>query len=147
MLLIQGRSVSIMIVYAIIIHYTWAIGVVLDPTALNVTAVHGLHKIFSSAGLLSLVLIVAATLALITLFYRSAHSSAVLFVTMLLPQQFLLMVSATGAIEAIWTGQFADGVQRTAWFLFSDQCYSIYAVLGHTAAIVGHAMRSIYSGR
>lgn len=77
---------------------------------------------------------VAATLALIGLFVRP-----IWFILLLTPQQLLLTMSATGAIEAIWISQFADGVVRSRAFLAADQSYSIIVAIGHTAAIASHA--------
>jgi hypothetical protein len=45
------------------------------------------------------------------------------------------MMSAAGAIEAMWLGQFADGVLRPTAFIAADQMYTVLAALGHTVAI------------
>ncbi len=58
-----------------------------------------------------------------------------------MPQQILLMMSAAGAVESMWLGQFADGVLRPHTFIIADQIYSILAAIGHTVAIIMHARR------
>jgi len=51
------------------------------------------------------------------------------------------MMSAAGAIEAIFISQYADGVLRPWAFIAADQVYSIIAALGHTLAMALFVLR------
>ncbi len=64
-------------------------------------------------------------------------------VVLLLPQQILLMMGVSGAIEAIWLSQFADGVLRPRAFIAADQINSVLAAIGHTVAIISHALNKL----
>jgi hypothetical protein len=132
------RSISIMVCYAIGLHLSWAVILLIDSSATNATAVHALYRYLHSVPLLSLMLFAAAGLAMKGLCTRVPW-----IVLLLLPQQILLLMSAAGAVEAIWISQFADGVIRPRAFLAADQIYSILAAIGHTVAIIAHARRLV----
>jgi hypothetical protein len=65
---------------------------------------------------------------------------------LMVPQQFLLFISAGGAIQAMVEGQFADGTIRSVYFLLADQSPAVLAAIGHTLAIVATA-RAEWNGR
>lgn len=134
----RNLTVSIMVLYAVALHLAWGVFLLIDDVATNATAVHALFRYIHPPELLSAVVVGAAIAALLAMF-----SHAPLFVAMLLPQQALLMMSAAGAIEAIWLGQFADGVIRPHAFIAADQFNSVLAAIGHTAAIVLHTIRIV----
>lgn len=135
MFIFRDRAVSIMVLSAVALHFIWATILMVDQDALGATALSALHRHIPMPWLMW-VIATAALMALLALVVR-----APLFLLMLLPQQILLMMSAAGAVEAIWLGQFADGVVRSRGFLAADQCYSIIVAIGHTAAIIVHARR------
>lgn len=138
MIRLADRPISIMVVYAILLHVAWAVIILVDDAAVNATAVNALFRWIHPAPLLALVIGVAAALAIVGLFTRVPW-----IVLLLMPQQILLMMSAAGAIEAIWIAQFADGVIRPRAFLAADQLYSVLAAIGHTVAIIAHAGRLV----
>ena len=137
MIHIRNHYISIMVVYAITLHLVWAFILLFDDAATNATAVHALFRYIHPTLFLSYVIGAAAFAALLALFSEKPW-----IVILLLPQQILLMMSAAGAIEAIWLAQFADGVIRPRAFIAADQFYSILAAVGHTAAITFHALGS-----
>lgn len=143
MLVYQDRSFSIMIMFAIALHYAWAAILVSDSSALEITALTSMNRNLGMPWLV-VVLLTAATMAVSSLVTRI---SGVWFVLLLIPQQLILMTSAESAIEAIWLSQFADGVVRSRAFLAADQCYSILAMIGHTVAIVAHVGGFSRNGR
>jgi hypothetical protein len=100
-----------------------------DPAAGNATAVHALLQLVSRPAAISIYGVVAL-LAAFGLFYRRGC------VWCLLPQQFVLMLSAVGAGMAMWAGAFADGVARPPAFIIADQMPAILAAIGHTYAII-----------
>lgn len=123
------HSRHLIITYAIALHLVWAIALFYDPAAGNATAVHTLilmvgrdiatWSYFVGAGLAVLGLILIGPAAFLCL----------------LPQQFIMMVSAGGALWAMHLGQFADGVQRDHAFLIADQSPAVIAATLHTVAI------------
>ena len=135
MFLFRNRPVSIMVLFAIALHFVWATILSFDDSALGVTAINALHRWIPMPWLVG-VIGGAAVLASIAITARPPW-----FVVLLLPQQILLVMSAAGAIEAIWLAQYADGILRTRAFLAADQFYSILACVGHTIAIVAHTGR------
>jgi hypothetical protein len=118
------------IAYAILLHWVWAIALMLDPAAGNATAIHALLDLMPRASAIG-VYVAVGVLASIGI-WRGCPLT-------LLPQQFVLMVSAVGAAFAIWNGSFADGVIRSHAFIAADQAPAILAALGHTYAIIAIA--------
>lgn len=130
-------SVSIMVIYAVALHLAWATILQFEPQAVHATAVNALYRYIESVPVLSLVIAAAASLAFFAILSYRPWT-----LVLLLPQQVLLMMSAAGAIEAMWTAQFADGILRPRGFIAADQLYSVLAAIGHTWAIIRHALRS-----
>lgn len=124
-----------MVLFAVGLHLVWASILFVDDAALGATAVNALHR-WIPMPWLTWVILFAALFAVVALAVRPPW-----FLLLLLPQQILLIMSAAGAVEAIWIAQFADGVIRPRAFLAADQFYSILAAIGHTAAIITHARR------
>lgn len=133
--MIPGRCMSIMVLYAVALHWTWAAILLFDSDATHATALNAVFRYIYPEALLITVLSTAASAALCGLILRSPWS-----LLLLLPQQVILMMSAAGAIEAMWNMQFADGVIRPMAFIAADQIYSVLAAIGHTAALIRHAI-------
>lgn len=133
MFIFRNRPVSIMVLSAVLLHLVWAVALFIDPSGVGATAASALHR-WIPLPWLPWVIVTCAFMALTALSTRPLW-----FVLLLVPQQILLMMSASGAVDAIWLGQFADGVVRTRAFLVVDQSYSIVIMLGHTAAIIMYA--------
>lgn len=133
---IAERSISIMVLYAISLHLAWAILLLIDESAVNATAVNALFRYVHPPIVLAIAVASAALLALVAMVTRPTWT-----LVLLLPQQILLMMSAAGAIEAIWSAQFADGVIRSSAFIAADQLYSVLAAIGHTFAIIMQALK------
>lgn len=138
MISVVGRPISIIVLFAITLHIAWAVIILIDHAAVNATAVNALYRWISPPDLLALWIFVAAAMAAAGLFTRTPW-----IVLLLLPQQIFLMMSAAGAVEAIWIAQYADGVIRPRAFLAADQIYSILAAFAHTIAIIAHARRVV----
>ena len=136
MMRLLNRPLSIMVMYAIVLHACWTVILLFDATAINATAVNAIYRFIESAPLLALTLGICTCSAIVGLFTRSP-----IIVILLMPQQVILMMSAAGAVEAIWNSQFADGVIRDRGFIAADQLYSVIAALGHTVAIIAHGRR------
>lgn len=143
MFLFQKRPISIMVLFAITLHLWWAGLLFADKSALGATGVHAIAQYLGSSDLLPTIIGGAALMALWGLF---ATTSPFWIVVWLLPQQVLLVASASGAIEAMWLAQFADGVLRPRAFIAADQMYSVLAAVGHTIAIIVHTVRIVRLG-
>lgn len=133
-----ARSVSIMVLSAVGLHLCWAIIILFDESAVNATAVNALFRYIDPPRLLAGSVAAAAFLALYAMLAPGTWT-----LLLLLPQQVLLMMSAAGAVEAIWASQFADGAIRPHGFIAADQIYSIIVAIGHTAAIIMQARRRV----
>lgn len=135
MFIFRNRPVSIMVMFAVALHLTWATILFIDDSAVNATAVNALYRYINPPSLLAVVIFIAALLALAAMWTRQSWT-----LLLLLPQQILLMMAGAGAVEAIWIAQFADGVARSRSFIAADQFYSVLAAIGHTVAIVSFAL-------
>ena len=119
------------ILIAIVQEYLWAISLIWDSNSINVTAINILSN-FMSVAVLSTVLIAVPTLAAVGFTFHKRINTLLALV----PQQFMLYLSAGGAIESIYLGKFADGVERTQAFLLADQCSAFLIAFFHTWAMV-----------
>jgi hypothetical protein len=138
-----------MIWYAVILHLVWGIvGITNLSTPLFTTTFYGLLQLTGSSQLeTSLILIgasVSSTLSLLK--FRDRRDLGLLLV---LPQQFLLLVSMGGAIQAVILSKFADGTIRPSAFILIDQFPAILVACLHSLAIFEMYSRrvSLWLGR
>lgn len=117
---------------AIALHLIWAVGLMFEPSAIHATGLHTMLVIAHSPMMAGIVFASVALLALVGIVSKVRW----LCVWLLLPQQAALWVSVVGAANAIFMGQFADGVQRSSWFLLVDQVPVVLIALGHTTALL-----------
>ena len=120
------------ILYAVAIHLVWALSIVLsDGTSMYTTALSGILRQFPLlwTGVLFFVVAIGALVALRT-------SSPVLTALLMMPQQFVLLLSAASACEAMIISQFGDGVVRPRTFIIADQAPIVIAAIAHTGALV-----------
>jgi hypothetical protein len=121
----------LIVIYAIMLHFMWAATLIFNHAAGNATSVHTL-LIFMDIPWAILTYFSVALLAIVGLFYEKGLMKPLC----LLPQQFIMLLSAGGSIWAMWLGQFADGIQRSHEFLIADQSPSVIAAILHTFAII-----------
>jgi len=119
--------------YAIALHWTWAFLLMGSNDPLNVTAIHSLRILTPGRYAMGSLLLLVGLLAYLGLRRIDKGVSAIYF---LLPQQFILTISAIGAFIAIKNGVFADGVVRSTSFLAADQAPAIFGAVFHTAALI-----------
>lgn len=136
MIILGTRSVSIIVICSIVLHLFWAGAILVDHSALNTNSINALYRYVHEPNLLAAVLVATSVLAIAGIF-----TSTPLIVLLLIPQQLVLMAAAGGAIESMWLGQFADGILRPMAFIAADQIYSVVIAIGHTVAIITHAIR------
>lgn len=133
MLQVRDRSVSIIVLCCIALHLWWAATISFDSSGIGGTGIEAIYRWFGSS--LVTWLLFVAVMAIAAMFIR-APWWIVLF---LIPQEITLMMSASGALSAIWLSQFADGVVRSRAFISNDQAWTIIGAVGHTLAIIAHA--------
>ncbi len=119
------------ILIAVVQQYFVALALILNPDAHYATSVHILVLVFPTIFIAPF-LICAASLVV----YGFTLKLKINTVLCLIPQQFMLYLSAGGAFRAIWEGQFADGVTRSHAFLLADQCPMILIAFFHSWAMV-----------
>ena len=120
--------------YAIVLHFVWGSLLLVHPVGLRTTPVSAMATVSNgSAPGLGLILLGAAGLALTALFYPFPRAWQV--TVLCVPQQFLLFLSAGGAVAATWAGMYADGVPRPHLFIFMDQFPTMLAAILHSLAI------------
>lgn len=135
---VRNRLISIMICYSIVLHLSWAILILADESSVGATAISSLHRVVPNFAALSTLVGGSAILAIVGLCLQRWW-----LVFFLLPQQTLMLISAVGALDAMWLSQFADGVFRSRAFIMADQMYCPLSALGHTVALVVHTTRTL----
>ena len=119
---------------AIVQHFFWAAMLLWNEQVEQVTAL---------AALSPFVILYRGVVPLITVAIMAAASifiqSRIWRTAMMLPQQFILGVSAMGALEAMYNSTFADGVWRPRAFLIADQIPVVLIAVFHTIAIIRSA--------
>lgn len=136
MIYLLGRSLSIVVALSIAQHLFWVGMILFDLHALNATGLHALYKYIQPPQFLAFTLAISSLSAIVGIMSRLPW-----LVILLIPQQILLMMSAAGVVEAIYLGQFADGVLRPQAFIASDQIGTILFAIGHTTAMIVHTRR------
>jgi hypothetical protein len=117
------------------IHLTFAWGMIADPDAARITAMHFAHVLFGIA--LPGVLVLAAATALTPMVWKIMPPAAIHMC--LWPQQFILFLMALSTISATFEGSYPDGTIRSAVFIYTDQCASVYLMISHLVAVIRNA--------
>ena len=121
-----------MIAYAVALHALWGLMLMFSDAPLGTTALGdwpiGDRHI---SGLLLLAVAGAAAWGM----RRDRRGWTAAGFAAVLPQQFLLMLSAGTAIRCSWLGAYADGTPRAPLHILADQMPSILACLCHTGAL------------
>ena len=129
---IGQSSTPIIICVTIVMHLTWCVGLMIEPSVIQATALHTLLRATGSPQIAAGVYGGVAVLAIGGLLSpcRSVR------VCLILPQQIVLyLFSVSGVTYAMSLGQFADGTFRTHWFLIVDQIPIVLIAFGHSAAM------------
>lgn len=116
--------------FPLALHLIWAVLLLGWPDNIDVTALDTHRELISNDWVLAAAFITASSLVIVGTFYPP-HTPLPLAVY-ILPQQYLVCVSAAGALHAMWIGRFADGVERGTPFLIADQVWTVLVALLHT---------------
>ena len=124
-----------MIIYAIVLHFTWGICIFIDPvSAIWPTSVNTLAFLFGGAYQTATASVIASLMAIAS-FWFSRRGKLGVAVYLCIPQQLIMIVSFIGAISAVYSSSFADGVVRPSMFIMADQLPSLIAMPLHTMAL------------
>jgi len=133
------RPGSWIILYVALLHTLWALVFMIEPISWHITANAGLMVILETVViaptclLLGGVLYTCSSLAALTLLFTPRQR---VWIWCLVPQQFLLVTAAFGALEASWQGVYADGVVHAPLFIVADQLPIILLAALHTLAVL-----------
>lgn len=132
-----ARLPLIFITYVSILHVVYGAALLVSENAGNATTTANIldylpvgHR---AAGIL---LFVSSATALWAVYFdwppslRSLASMAL--------QVMFLSLAAVGAADAIIDGRFADGVERSRYFILADQCPAIIATVLHSYAVIAY---------
>lgn len=117
--------------YAVVLHTVWGCLLLLSPSVYGPTALHIFHDL--PRGLMASIFFLASGLAVWAVTQRRPSLRTL---AALMPQQALLTLSAYGAVVAVATAKYGDGVSRPPAFILADQAPAIIAFILHTAAII-----------
>jgi hypothetical protein len=127
------RAASLMgIWFAVLLHITWVVSLLVDSSSTHATAVHGPAVLFPNHYGLALLLTTVAACATGAIFMELSR----LKIALLVPQQIMLGISAAATIQAMSLGHFADGVGRPRGFIISDQVPAVIALIVHSCTIL-----------
>lgn len=110
-------------------HATYAIGFLIERDVGSITALSLVHSLFGN--FVWAVLLAVAAIAMIPIIIEMPAKRIHLC---LWPQQSIMFLMAASALAAAVRGHYPDGYVRSFTFIFSDQCYAIYLMIGHLAA-------------
>ncbi len=122
---------QVIVLVVIALHICQGIALWIDPSVTGVTTISSLSRLFSRYGTVAIFFGVA-WLAFWSFYVKEPLARMLLMI----PQQFVLLIAAVGAMTAIQESHFADGVLRPMWFLFADQVWTILVAGGHYLAIL-----------
>lgn len=120
--------------YCVFLHFIWGLSLLITNESIHTTTIDAFFFFSTNVKIIGSCLCSIAILASCGLFNHKWPKW--IDCLMVLPQQFILLLSANGAITAIIHSQFADGVQRSRTFIFCDQLDSILLAIFHTATII-----------
>jgi len=121
-----GMNKHIVILLASAMHLSWAGALLFAP--LHTTGIQLVLDLTFGSHIVAAILCAAVSLAAVAGIYCR---NPTLFVFLVLPQQFLLIASAIGAIYCVIDGKFADGAVYPRPFIFVDQVYLILLCVAH----------------
>ncbi len=130
------RYFPTVVALAVALHLLWCAGILLEPSSVFATAPSAALVLMglvtgSQQWAPAILFFVVAMMAGYGLCIRSPWRHL-----WMVPQHAVLSISAIGALHAMWLGQFADGVQRTRWFLIVDQSPIVLITLAHLTALI-----------
>lgn len=125
------RNTKFVVWFAICLHWVWGTLLLMTPAPQGVTAISTMVNLgMVSAPNLGMFYLLIALLAAVGL--AAPKYIGYIFIA---PQQIALFIAAYGAINAMQSGTFADGVIRPTAFLVADQMPIILLAVFHLICI------------
>lgn len=121
--------------WGLIAQLLWVVAIAWDPSAMSATPLSTLAELFHHSRI-GLILGLVASSASTFIAMRPSLRIGLRRLSLLVPQQFFLLLAAGGAMVAVWEGTYADGVVRTSAFIAADQSPWILAALLYSMSIV-----------
>lgn len=118
-----------------ILHFTYAVGYLIDHEVAHITALHIAYVIFGS--LLWLVMIMVGVIALLPTIVKPP---TYLTHFCLWPQCAMLFLMVLSAFEAAYLGSYPDGTIKQNVFILIDQSYTFVLFGMHYFATVQYAL-------
>jgi hypothetical protein len=119
--------------FAVFTHMLWGILLLFDPRAEWVTALSFTASLIPGDAVEPWLYISVSVLSAVSLLRNKIDLTDL---SIMIPQQFILYLSAGGAIKAIMSSSFADGVVRPWAFIAADQSPYIFMAIIHTMAMI-----------
>lgn len=144
--LLAGEDQALYVIVIVsFLHVAWSVLLGINPAAGHATPVQPVTDVCGGRYGAIAALGVTSALALGAAWqHRRLQDRSWLRALALVPQQFLLLVSATGGITAAVLGHYADGTVRPWPFILGDQLPVVLVAVLYTTAIlaVGRAGRT-----
>lgn len=121
--------------WGLIAQLLWVVAIAWDPTAMRATPLSTLAELFHHSRVGLIIALVASSVSTYIAMKTSFHIG-LRRLSLLVPQQFFLLLAAGGALMAVYHGTYADGVVRTSAFIAADQAPWILAALLYSASII-----------
>ena len=109
---------------------------ILDPSVGSVNSIHFILRLVPSTQMAGTIFLSGAIMALIERLHPWGSLHRLYYLALLLPEQFVWLISSGGVIEALITGQFAIGIATSRFFIFASQCTTILLTIVYCMAIV-----------
>ena len=116
-------------------HLAWAAFVMVDPAARGASplAIFASWPTWAMVVVLVLVTALAAGASLVPV---AARLGRLWRITLMLPQQTVLVASALHVCLLVWSQHYADGIIRPFFFMAADQLPVVLIAIVHTAALL-----------
>lgn len=129
------RLPLVFITYVSSLHALYALTLYASATAAQATATANIvEHIPADRFTIATLLLLSAVIAAWAVYFEWPPSRrSVVFMGL---QTVFVSLAGVGAIDAVLDGHFADGVERSAYFILADQGPSIVAMVVHNYAVV-----------
>jgi hypothetical protein len=127
---VKVRPVAI-IWCAVALHLLWGCLLIVNGEVLGATSLHAFADM--PRQLTAAMLFIASGAAVVGVTRRERR---LLGLTLLLPQQGILSISALSALLAVVSSRYGDGVARPWYFILADQAPVFITLVLHTIAVV-----------
>ena len=134
---------NLVVVSVSLLHIVWGFALLSAQTNLHTTTIDSVVQFIQPYWLAAVILITASVMSFVSLHLGLKYRRIAL--ALLLPQQFMLVMSCIGAAQAVILSHYADGVPRPWEFILADQSVILIITALHTGLLIYHfARKPIY---